>query len=1049
MSVHLWEETVTIPTYLVGKANPHPPFQRRGYWAVYPYPLLDTLSDQAQPREYRALFLENPYLRVMVLPELGGRVWSLNDKIARRECLHQTPSIKPALIGLTGAWIAGGMEFNFPIGHRYTTHQPVLYSLSHPKEEGEKGTIWIGEICRRSRMMWSVGISLYPDRAFMETDIRLFNRTEMKKRFYFWTNCAVSANEHWKWILPARSVRNWEGDLSEPRATLPFPVTDDGTDLSLYRSYDGASSVFAHDFRGDFFGGYDLQADAGLLHVADWRDVRGRKLFTWGTADDGTVWAERLHDGGIPYVEIQTGRFEDQSIWHWIPPHTLECWQEAWYPIRKMAGTVSSANREGALGVQMEGQQLTVRFHSTGARPNHRLILQHGEDVVHEGRVDLYPEMPGKWQFTLPQAPQTPLRVIIVTAGREPLMEAIANPVEEREQIVLQPAAGYPGNADSLFLQADAAERAGNQDEALHLYQLAARQGSLPARNALARMYLEDARYEECLQQTEQTLQRDPQNWEAMSLRALCLMTQCRDAEAEEYLYPLRRSAEYRGLAFYLLGICAMRRGDLARADDLFAEALLYNAADTKTWMLRAIVLRLRGELEEASQVRLQVHLLAPLEPLLRTEAFLSTPSTPEGEAVNLLRPLATQPHTFEEVACDYLNAGSLNDAIRLLEAPTHLELPETAMRHYLLALAYAKKGLPAQAVEHSLLAWRSDTEYLFPWRMEDFLALNEVLNLRPNDALARYAMGNWLMAHRRPAEAALEWLRVLNAPKVEEALSTGEITNELPQAPRARRAWRILAEECLKAELPSNMPLLADLYRNVGRVLSLHCGVPAIGSRYQERAVALAPTDPRLWFEHLSLLSFHRSPTAVLRRIRRAPKEVLIDNQVMQVLAKAFLNSKLYDQAIDALHSRTFHVAEGDISLRTLWYQAHICKGIELVRRGSWGEALGYFQTAMEYPRHLGVGKPARSPHAEALFWAGLMAFQLQSRNAAFRYWEECAVCPVRDERGYLYQIVALEFLGRREEAKDLLERSGMNEQLNDLRNDLKHLQEIGGILP
>jgi len=334
MSVHIWEETVTIPTYPVGKANPHPPLQRRGYWAVYPYPLLDALSDEAQPREYRALMLENPYLRVMVLPELGGRVWSLYDKISGRECLHQPPSIKPALVGLTGAWIAGGIEFNFPIGHRYTTHQPVWYTLSYPKEEGDKATIWIGEICRRSRMMWMVGISLYPDTAFMETDIRLFNRTELKKRFYFWTNCAVSAHEEWQWILPASSVRNWEGDLSEARATLPFPVTDEGIDLSLYRSYDRASSVFAHDFRGDFFGGYDLREDTGLLHVANPRDACGRKLFTWGTADDGAVWAERLDDRGVPYVEIQTGRFEDQSIWHWIPPHSLECWQEAWYPIR-------------------------------------------------------------------------------------------------------------------------------------------------------------------------------------------------------------------------------------------------------------------------------------------------------------------------------------------------------------------------------------------------------------------------------------------------------------------------------------------------------------------------------------------------------------------------------------------------------------------------------------------------------------------------------------------------------------------------------------------
>lgn len=1047
MSVHLWEETVTIPTYPVGKANPHPPFQRKGYWEVYPYPLLDSLSDQAQPRVYRALFLENPYLRVMVVPELGGRVWSLYDKVAGRECLHQPPSIKPAFIGLTGAWIAGGIEFNFPIGHRYTTHQPVLYSLAHPKEEAEKGTIWIGEICRRSGMMWNVGISLYPDRALMETDIRLFNRTDLKKRFYFWTNCAVSASEHWKWILQAHSVRNWEGDLSEPRATLPFPITDAGIDLSLYRGYDCASSVFAHDFRGGFFGGYDLQADAGLLHAADWRDVRGRKLFTWGTADDGMVWAERLHDNGIPYVEIQTGRFEDQSIWHWIPPHALECWQEVWYPIRKMAGTVSSANREGALGVELLGQQLTVRFHCTVARPDHRLIFQHGEDVIHEQRVDLYPEMPGKWQFTLPQGPQAPLRVIIATASREPLAEAIANAVQEREQIVLQPAVGHPGNTDSLFLKADAAERAGNRDEALHVYQLAAKQGSLSARNALARLHLEDARFVECLQETEQTLQVDPQNWEATYLRALCLMTQGSDAEAEEYLYPLRRSAEYRGLAFYLLGICAMRRGDLTRADDLFAEALLYNAADIKTWTMRAIVLRLRGELEEASQVRLQVHLLAPLEPLLRMEAYLSTPPTPEGDAVNLLRPLTAQPHTFEGVACDYLNAGCPNDAIRILEAPTRLELPETATRHYLLALAYVKKNLPAQAVEHSLLAWRSDTEYLFPWRMEDLLALKEVLHLRPGDTLARYAIGNWLMAHDRPGEALLEWLRIFDAKAVAQALAHEEVSAEKVKGRRYRGGLRTLAKTCLQAEPPKDMPQLVTLYRNVAMALSAVCLLPDMGKRYYDRAIALAPEDHYLWLER-ELLAYRtqRNVSPILQRLQRAPQEVLTDNRVAQLHARLLVEAGRFDEAIAVLGSRTFHVAEGETSTRPTWMWAHIGKGRSLAEQGDWQSALSYFQRALEYPHHLGVGRPARDSDAVPLFWIGLALYRLGDTETARGYWEECLQRPAHSPQDHAHQVTALRLLGREEEANRLIEALGARQVSEEQLAYLREISKTGG---
>ncbi len=1012
MSVHLWEETVTIPTYPVDKANPHPPLHRRGYWEVYPYPLLDQLGDEAEPRRYHALFLENTYLRVMILPELGGRVWSLYDKIAGRECLHQPPSIKPALIGLTGAWIAGGIEFNFPIGHRYTTHQPVWYQLAPPREAGDKGTIWLGEICRRSRMMWMVGVSLYPDRALMETDIRLFNRTETKKRFYFWTNCAVTAHDDWKWILPAHAVRNWEGDLSEARATLSFPITEEGIDLSLYRSYDCPSSVFAHDFRGDFFGGYDLKADAGLLHTASWRDACGRKLFTWGTSDDGMVWAERLHDDGIPYVEIQTGRFEDQSIWHWIPPHSMECWQEAWYPVRGLAGEIHCANREGALGVQMDGQQMTVRVHTTSARPDHRLILQYGDDVVHEQRVDLYPERPVRLQFILPQQPELPLKVMIATSGREPVLETVANAERRREEIVIAPQT-RGDDATGHLLAGDAQERAGNLQPALRHYEAATRANLPDACNALARVQMERGLFDECLELTDRVLRRDPQNWEAMALRALCLMTLGRDTEAEDWLYPLRRSAEFRGLAFYLLGLCAMRRGELEQADDLLAESLLYNAADVKAWMMRAIVLRLRGELEEAAQVRLQVHLLAPMEPLLRTEAFFSTPDSPDADPVNLLRPLASQPYAFEEVACDYLNAGCLNDAIRLLEAPTRLGLPDTALRHYLLALAYVRKGLLAQAVEHALLAQRADAEYLFPWRIEDYLALREVLKLRPNDALARYALGNWLSARERQHEALLEWLKALDAGAVGSALVPAQ----------NRRAVRQIAEQCLRAPVPVGMSASATLYRNIGMVLGNLMGLHSLARRYYDRAIALSPGDPYLWLERETFATSRRdAPKYGVARLRKAPPEVRRENRVAQRYASLLVRAEQYDEASEVLHSRVFHVAEGETSTRPTWVGAYLGKGKQLAREDRWQEALSHFEKALEYPHHLGVGKPAHPADAIPLFWAGLSAQQAGEQERANAYWEQCVCQIARNDEDRAHQLMALRYLRREQEASHLL---------------------------
>jgi tetratricopeptide (TPR) repeat protein len=683
---------------------------------------------------------------------------------------------------------------------------------------------------------------------------------------------------------------------------------------------------------------------------------------------------------------------------------------------------VSAASREGALSVQLQGQQLQVRFHSTSPRPDHRLILQYGEDVVHEQRVDLYPERTGSWQFTLPQPAQLPLKVRIATGARDTLLEAIANPVAERERITIPPAP-TGDDAQTCFLQADALERAALLDEAEARYQQALEKlpEYLPALNALARMHLEDGRWEECLQYTERALRRDPQNHEAMYLRALCLLMQGREAEAEEWLYLLRRSAEYRGLAFYLLAMCALRQRDLARADDLLAECLLYNAGDVKAWMMRAAVLRLRGEVEEAAQVRLQVHLLAPLEPLLRTEAYLGTPESPEANAVNLLKPLTTQSWGFEEVACDYLNAGCATDAIRILEASAQLGLPEQAIVHYLLALAYSQKGLLAQVAEHALLAARAEQRYLFPWRLEDYQALQQVLAVKPNDALARYALGNWLAAHRRWEEALREWL---SAPD-------GSISS-------TSKNLQTLAEHCLQATLPA-LPIAPTLYRNIGLALSEAKGWHDLALRYYERALSLSPDDHYLWLERDAVAQRAGiDATQRLQWLQQASQAVLQENRMAQLHAHLLVQAQRYDEAIRVLHSRVFHVAEGETSTRPVWVQAHVGKGRQLAQAGDWRNALQQFQHALEYPHHLAVGKPVHPADAIPLFWAGLAARQLGQHALAQQYWQAAARCAAYSDKERAHQVVALQLLGRTAEAQRLAQAQAVAREVEQLKEEL-----------
>ena len=127
-SVRIWEESLVVPTYLIEAPDPNPVFYfGRAYQGaqgpVYPYPFLDRLTDRKVDKSYRAVYLENEFLKICVLPELGGRIFSAVDKTNGYDFVYRQRVIKPALIGMLGAWISGGVEWNIPHHHRATTRR--------------------------------------------------------------------------------------------------------------------------------------------------------------------------------------------------------------------------------------------------------------------------------------------------------------------------------------------------------------------------------------------------------------------------------------------------------------------------------------------------------------------------------------------------------------------------------------------------------------------------------------------------------------------------------------------------------------------------------------------------------------------------------------------------------------------------------------------------------------------------------------------------------------------------------------------------------------
>ncbi|MBC7328148.1 DUF5107 domain-containing protein [bacterium] len=477
METKVWESFIEIPTYCLGEEDPFPPFQRQGDDSIYPYTMLDDITNHKIIHKYHAVFLENEYLLLTILPEIGGRIYSAYDKISGKEIFYRNNVVKPALIALRGAWLSGGVEFNFPKGHSTTTVSPILYTIR--KYPDGSASVVVGNKERLSGMKWFVEIRLYPRRAYIETIISLYNPTSLPHRFYFWSNAAVPAHEHMQFIYPVSSA--YYG-----ATTVHYPIND-GVDLSWYINHKFAVDLFARNSKDDFFCAYDHSANFGTVHYASRFDAVGKKFFTWGSADDGLIWAEILSDEDGPYCEIQSGRFKDQSTYDFLLPHFRESWRELWYPVRGIQGLVR-ANEFVAVNLKRQEGNILLGVCPTLPITSAKIILEEDGKPIYQIETSLSPEKPFLTQFSYSSCSQSPLTLKVLAEDNELISYREDLRMEDLEDVRIE----EKDTAETLYLKGLDKERFNWKKEAekLYLKSLEMDEGFTSSHIALGRIYL-------------------------------------------------------------------------------------------------------------------------------------------------------------------------------------------------------------------------------------------------------------------------------------------------------------------------------------------------------------------------------------------------------------------------------------------------------------------------------------------------------------------------------------------------------------------------------
>ncbi len=1017
--VKAWEESIVMRSYLPGPPDRNPLFlEKRVYQGssgrIYPLPVIDRIDTEPQDHQWKAVHLENEFIRIMILPEIGGRVHVGLDKRSGYDFFYRQNVIKPALVGLAGPWISGGVEFNWPQHHRPSTFMPVDVAIE--RDPDGSVTIWCSDHDPLSHMKGMHGLKLRPGKAFLELRVRLYNRTTDTQTFLWWANVATRVHEKYQSFFPhdvrfvadhaKRAITGFplsqgkyygvnygrraiEGvpDEEKPRCFVPdgsYPLND----LSWYANIPVPTSYMIANSRGDFFGGYDHKLQAGTVHVANHHISPGKKQWTWGNHEFGYAWDRSLTDADGPYVELMAGVYTDnQPDFSFLAPGETKTFSQFWYPIREI-GVPDIANLDAALRVERDGSDLRVHLQVTSARPQSTVTVRVAGKEFGRWQGDL--ELQAPLHYTFLAVAEGPFEVSLEQAGLVLLRYAPGEIVAAEPPTVATepPLPGDVKTSDELFLlgvHLDQYRHPTRNPEPYWLEAVRRDPGDSRANHALGRWHMRRGEFDKAEQRLRTAISRltesnpNPYDGEPHYNLGLTLAYLQHKDEAYAAFYKSTWNAGWRGPAYLRLAEIDCERHDWETALDHLGRSLRADADNLLALNLKTVVLRRLGRVAESDRALDQTQALDQLDIFSR---YLATSDPPANGAQRL------------DLVFDLQRAGFLAEALRIASAQSS-SAKDGSAAILLYAQAYLLWQLGDEAgssTAHERAAV-ADSDYVFPSRLDEMVLLESIIRTYPDDARANYYLGNLLYDRRRHEEAIARWERSI--------------------------------------ELDPNFP---TVWRNVGLG---YYNVKHDAKRAVEafaRARELAPEDARILYEQDQLLK-RTGASSAERLAALEANAMLADRRDDLSVERATLynNAGKPERALEILLSRHFQPWEGGEGLVLGQYvRANLLQGQCALDAGDNLQALSCFERAWNPPQSLREAKHLLMNLSMIDYWLGVARGKNGELKKAARHWERAAryqedfqqmqVQPV-SEMTY-WSGMALRSLGRDREAQVIFER-------------------------
>lgn len=700
---------------------------------VYPYFRFDGFTDKPVQQQWKVVELENDFIKVQVMPQIGGKIWTAIDKKNNRPFIYNNDVVKFRDIAMRGAWTSGGIEANFGIiGHTPGVATPVNY-LTCKNDDGSVSCV-ISLLDMLTQTRWNMEIKLQKDKAYFTTAVFWHNGTAEDEPYYSWMNMAELAGEDLQFIEPGTNHLFHDGK------SYSWPIDPEHKrDLSYYSQVDfgGAQSFHITGVYSKYWGSFHKNENYGMIHYAEREDKLGKKIFVWGKSRDGMIWDKLLNDNVGQYAELQSGRLYIQNIPSSVygpykqtsfTPYQTDTWKEYWYPYSNTGG-VAVADTTGVLNVKQEGHSVRFFFSAVSNIKDTLKVTGKDGELIFSQPVKLQPLQTFEQSIELKDGE---------TVAQVSLGETKFNTKDNVEKVLSRPTAPLVKvdytSAYGLYLKGQylTGTRHYAEAEACIKASLANDPGLLPALAEMALLQYKKLDYQAAFDYARKAISINTYDGQANYYYALAALKLNRVYDAEDGFQVAALTGLFRAAAYTELSRIKIMQQHYSEANSYAIKSLEFNTQNITALQLQYLAARLTGQTKLVKEVKGRILALDPLNHFIRFEDyFKNLDKESAGKFTGLIRDEMPE-QTYLDLAIWYheLNSNEESKAI--------LEMAPQKNNELLYWLAYLHR------YDKSAGQWLSDAangsaNMVFPYRANSVAVMQWATQQNKRDWKPRY----------------------------------------------------------------------------------------------------------------------------------------------------------------------------------------------------------------------------------------------------------------------------------------------------------------------